>query len=75
MRPSAETTVPYGSEGRVTVLVTCPEVRSIADTVCANTRVAYSVLPSGATATPPAKLWPAMAGSENVLARVMTPLA
>ena len=46
MRPSAETTLLYGSAGSVTVLVTCPEARSIADTVCANTRVTYSVLPS-----------------------------
>jgi hypothetical protein len=70
-----ETAALYGSAGSATVLVTWPVARSIAETVCANTRVTYNVLPSGATATPPAKLWPATAGSANDRARVITPLA
>ena len=55
-RPSGETHdgVGLGRQRRPS-WSTCPTARSIADSVCAKTRVAYSVRPSGLIARPPAK--------------------
>jgi hypothetical protein len=47
----------------------------MADSVIANTRVTYSVLPSRLMASPPANVWPVWPGSANVRAFVRTPSA
>ncbi len=47
----------------------------MADTVCANSRVTYSVRPSGLTARPAAKVSPVAAGSASVRAGVRAPSA
>ena len=73
--PSADTTQLYGSAVNDTVLTSWPLDKSIVDSVCAKTRVTYSILPSGLTASPPAKLWPLTAGRLNVRAGVRTPSA
>ena len=73
--PSGETTHVYGSAGSGTVFVTCPVVRSMADSVIANTRVTKSVRPSLLMATPPAKVSPVCPGSASVRAFVRTPSA
>src|SRR5450759_3537095 len=74
-RPSGDTTTVYGSAGSGTVFVTAPEARSMADRVCAKTRVAKSVRPLGLTATPPANVSPLWAGNAKLRARVATPEA
>ena len=56
-------------------MVVWPVATSIDDRLCANTRVANTVFPSGLTVRPPTKLSPLTAGSANVRERVITPSA
>src|SRR5579871_1752634 len=71
--PSAETAAVYGSADVVTVFVTWPDGRSIADNDVAKRRVTNSVRPSRLIVSPPANVSPVAAGSANVRPRVSVP--